>query len=222
MAYHPDLDEDNDDLAHIERCRRDFEATGNPLYAWEAWGTFSLRRRSTIEESIELPDWLVAYFDECEKRLLGIPMVEVSREPLIDVGGSGIHFKVDTVVSRPCHEAPDGEGPGSIGRALDFDSSLARSRAGWGGPYNTNEALADRLVEIMWQESWSLERAARQAEENRWASTRKAKEAVRNSSLWAKRKMLTRLEEEEVGEFDRLRVSLAYSKLCRSRAKQSA
>jgi hypothetical protein len=71
VPIYDDLDDLENSADHLERCRRDFEATGNPLYAWEAWGVVTLTWRSQLEDSIEIPTWLTEYFDECGSRLLG-------------------------------------------------------------------------------------------------------------------------------------------------------
>jgi hypothetical protein len=34
VPIYDDLDDLENSADHLERCRRDFEATGNPLYAW--------------------------------------------------------------------------------------------------------------------------------------------------------------------------------------------
>jgi hypothetical protein len=49
MPIYDDLDHQGSYEDFLERCHRDFVTTGNPLYAWQAWGmvraTWRRRRR---------------------------------------------------------------------------------------------------------------------------------------------------------------------------------
>jgi hypothetical protein len=47
---------------HEQRCRKFYDETGNPFYAWEQ---YHLSRR----QGNDLPDWVLAYLDECADRL---------------------------------------------------------------------------------------------------------------------------------------------------------
>ncbi len=162
MSRYPELDDPQDDEAHLERCRRYFEETGNPLYAWEAWGACrpGNSRTGKRRQARPFPDWLLTYLDSCDERLIGLPEVIVSREPGIRVHGSGIQPTIDRVVERPAVEAVPGEGAGPVGRALGFDEGLAKAREHWGGPHDHNERLALRVAEQMWANGLTLERAA--------------------------------------------------------------
>jgi hypothetical protein len=52
VAIYEDLNDRESHADHLERCRRDFEATGNPLYAWEALGVVWFMRRLRLSQDI--------------------------------------------------------------------------------------------------------------------------------------------------------------------------
>ena len=54
----------------IDAARRQFEETGNPLFAWEAYGHCRI-------SGLPIPEWVFLYFDKTSKRL-GV-LVEKSR-----------------------------------------------------------------------------------------------------------------------------------------------
>ena len=63
VPLNDDLIDQRDKSEDVERCRRDFEKTGNPLYAWEAWGVVRFTWRSELHQSLAVPDWLGKYLD---------------------------------------------------------------------------------------------------------------------------------------------------------------
>lgn len=205
VPIHDDLDDRNYWLDFIERCRRDFESTGNPLYAWEAWGRFwSIYRRARDgafgqnEPLPELPPWLGQYLEDSGRRLLG-------HQP----GRGPMRSETDPPRQR--------EGPGSIGRALAFAKGLDVSRQKWGGQFDEREALALRVVEEMYRNGWSLRHAA--SEGNFGAAETTIYEAVRQARKFACRRMRDRLI-AELGEAPETgSVYRAYSQLCADKGR---
>jgi hypothetical protein len=196
VPIYDDLDYKRKPVDLLERCRRDFEATANPLYAWEGWIAWSVSRRSGWLRFREpLPKWIAQYFDECARHLIGrLNPGEWSAIP--------------------------GEGPGSIGRALGFSEGLAKAREQWGVPFDRREVLALKMVELMWSEGCSLDAAALEAEHLRWASHRTARRAVERAQRNALRRMQDYLREAgwDVST-DKREVIRTYSRLCKNRAR---
>ncbi|MCH7644379.1 MAG: hypothetical protein IH974_06030 [Myxococcales bacterium] len=218
MPIYDDLDDRGSHADFIERCRRDFETTGNPLYAWEAWGVVRFTWQSELHESVELPEWLGEYLDACGKGLTGIPMEVVERKPLVRIAEGGIRLGIDEVRKRPAVPATAGEGPGSMGRALGFFEGLAKAREHWGGPFDDREKLALHVVEMMWSKRLSLEGAAGGLD-GRGTSRATAKRAVKAAQGYALRAMQNRLR-QAMGEVPgRSEIARAYSRFCKARAK---
>jgi hypothetical protein len=217
MGIYDDLDDRGSQADFLERCHRDFVATGNPLYAWEAWGTVYAAWRSRPHEAIPLPEWLGEYLDDCGRRLVGVPMDVVDRKVLGRFAGSGIRFEWVEVEERPAVAAETGEGPGFIGCALGFSEGLAKAREHWGGPFDYRENLALRVVDLMWSERLSLDAAAFEAEARGWAKHRTAGRAVERARGGALRRMQDWLR-EKTGRVPRQpEVVRAYSRLCKTR-----
>lgn len=214
----PVYDDLNDDLNRggsfpdaVERCRRDYVATQNPLYAWEAWLLIRFTWRSRTHERIELPEWLGKYFDDCGHDLLG-RWVEVE----------GSRQVVPTIPAEP------GEGPGFIGSALRFREGLAKAREHWGGSWDQQEKLAMQAIERMWHDGLTLDRAAQvmqdETEPGRQyyppsikASRPTIKRAVGNAKRYALRQMQSRLRDATGTVPARSKIVREYSLLCKSR-----
>ena len=202
----------------LKRCRSDFESTGNPLYAWEAWGLIRFTWRSQLHESLELPEWLGEYLDACGRRLLGVPMEEVSRKPYFHGAEGSLELKIDIVKRRPAVSAETGEGAGAIGRALKFPDGLALARKRWGGPFDARENGAARVVDLMWSERISLDAAAERLElTNGWPERRTIRRWVEGASRGALRRMQDRLREATGAVPERGDLIRAYSVFCRQR-----
>lgn len=218
MAIYDDLDDHRSNSDFIERCHRDFVNTENPLFAWEAWGMVRFTWRSELHESLELPEWLGEYLDVCGERLIGIPMEVVERKPLVRIAQGGVRLKIDKVLERPVVPAKAGEGPGSFGRALKFSKGLALARSQWGGPFDTLEKRAARVIDLMWSHGCSLAHAAEWLEK-KGISRSSAKRAVNEADGYSLRTMKNRLLQATGAIPDRREVVRAYSRLCKSRAR---
>ncbi len=206
MPIYDDLDDRGSHADFIERCRRDFETTGNPLYAWEAWGLVRLTWRSELHDSLDLPEWFAEYLDACGSRLLG-------RQP------ERVELSPNRWGHLPEREPPKlGEGAGAIGCALGFSEGLALARKHWGGQFDDRENRAARVVDLMWSERLSLDAAAEKLERtNGWPERRTIRRAVEGAMRGALRRMQDRLREATGVVPDRGEVVRAYSDLCRSR-----
>ena len=212
MSIYDDLNEEASSAQHLERCRRDFEATRNPLFAWEAWGAVRATWRSTLEDSIEIPSWLTEYFDACGSRLLGMKAERVELR-----AGHWGHQSED--------EAPkSSEGPGAIGRSIGFENGLATARERWGGQFDERERRALIVVEKMWAEGRSLDNSAEalesttSADEASWPERRTIRRYVERADRWALRRMQDRLREATGAVPERSQVVAAYSRLCQDRS----
>lgn len=226
VGLYPDLDDSHSDRDFVERCRRDFLRTGNPLHAWEAWGTYRLTTRRG--PPLDPPSWLFEYLDGCGRRLIGTwrEVPGTQREKRIG-GGITLRFarKMLDVPARA------GEGPGAIGRALGFKEGLAKAREHWGGEYDARERLAAQAVEMMWSEGLSLDAVASRIERERGpargyyppriaASRATVTRAVREARRYALRTMQARLREANGSIPPVSEVARAYSRLCMQRASK--
>jgi hypothetical protein len=218
MPIYDDLNDRGSMADMLERCRRDFESTGNPLYAWEAWGVVRFTWRSELDESLELPEWLGEYLDACGNALIGVQMEEAERKPLARIAQGGIRLAIDDVRQRPVVPAKTKEGPGSVGRALGFSKGLALTRAHWGGPFDTQENSAVRVVDLMWANRCSLEHAAGLLD-GKGISRASAKRAVGAANSFALRAMQNRLRQATGAVPDPSEVVRAYSRLCKTRTE---
>jgi hypothetical protein len=147
----------------IDQCCAQYEASSNPLYAWEAWLGWSTHRRSDPGRSDEPPPaWILGYFDDCARRL----------------------------IERGCRNELPAESrlsSGAIGQALGFASGLSKAREQWSTGFRDHEELASKIVDLMWRESWSLNKAAEELQ-RKGGSTSTAKRAVKTAEgtarLW--------------------------------------
>jgi hypothetical protein len=202
-----DLDDRENMADFVERCHRDFAATRNPLYAWEAWGVVRFTSRSDFHEPLALPEWLGEYLDGCGRQLLGwLPSLDQGRL---------IPERKPPVADR---------GPGAIGERIGFREGLKKSRENWGGSFDEDENLALRVVKLMWSDCLSLDAAAAEAEFRGWkkrgkrVSSRTASRSVEGTQRWALRFMKERLAEETRTWSHDTPVRRSYSDLCRARA----
>ncbi len=197
MPIYDDLDDRGSYTDRLERCRRDFDATGNPLYAWEAWGVIRLTERSGNHESLPVPEWLAVYLDDCGNQLLGW------------------QSRTGTEILKPETTQPNRrEQPGALGRAMGFTTGLAITREQWGGQHDADERLAFKIVNRMWKYGQSLDAAAK---DTPGASRDKARRAVERAQRGALRLMQDRLRNESGSAPELDQVAKKYSILCRNR-----
>lgn len=214
MPIYDDLDDRHSKADKIERCRRDFRATGNPLFVWEAWGVVRFTQRSSLHESLEIPGWVSEYLDACGHRLLGWQPERVLLDP-----GPPRHYGYRAETNPPKR----GEGPGSIGQAFGFNEGLARAREHWGGQHDLRERLAGEVSDLMWEQGQSLEAAAtelegtRRRDGTRWPERRTIRRYVEGSQRWALRTMQERLSDAGVAPPATAEIVRVYSDLCRRR-----
>ena len=163
----------------------------------------SLTRRSKLHESLDLPDWLVEYLDDCGHRLLGW-------QP-----GRPKHHGNLIPEEKPPKR---GQGPGAIGRAAGFSEGLSLARHHWGGEFDEREKLALWVVRYMHEEGVSLDSAATEAENARLASRSTARRAVEKARTFALRRMQEQLRAETGAVPVRSEVVNAFSALCKARS----
>jgi len=168
MPLYDDLDARNLE-DHLERCRRDYESTGNPLYAWEAWGVWRAVRRV---QRTPLPAWLGDYLDACGRRLHGWDPEPWQEGP-----------------NR--HLLPWEEDRQMVATAMGFAGELDGARKAWGGQYDSNERDAQAVAERMWGHRESLEAAASYfGARSRATAHRRLKSAQRWALRWMAERVL--------------------------------
>ena len=183
---------------HLERARRDYEETKNPLFVFEAFASWY-----RLQRKYPLPEWIGDYLRDSTDRLLGWDPEKSERS-----GTAGTRKFV-----------PWDEQNQTVARAMGFRGEIEPARKEWGGQHAETERLALLLVEYMWAMGVSLENAANKPPDGSGASRSKARRAVENASSFALARMRSRLEEAGWEEADGP-VWKQFSRLCSDGTKR--
>ena len=182
---------------HLERARRDYEETKNPLFVFEAFASWY-----RLQRKYPLPEWIGDYLRDSTDRLLGWDPEKSERS-----GTAGTRKFV-----------PWDEQNQTVARAMGFSGELKAARKRWGGQYAETERLALQVVEFMWDGGESLDSAALKAEARKISSQRTARRAVESAKTFALARM--RMHLEQAGKLDgKGPVWKRFSRLCAERPR---